>query len=136
MIETVISDQMSPHCDPELEDRKPIFLHILAHDVASLYQIWLQKVLQQRRTFTGILNLFCDLDLDHNRAIQSFHKTIHLMMICHQTKFSCKKISSSGNTLKSHILIILFLTMTLTLKTAILLNDNLAHNDASTYQVL
>ena len=49
MVETVISDQMSPHCDPELEDRKPIFLHdILAHDVASPYQIQLQKVQQQR----------------------------------------------------------------------------------------
>ena len=33
-----------------------------------------------RWTFTGILNLFCDLDLDHNRTIQSFHKTIHLMI--------------------------------------------------------
>ena len=50
MVETVISDQMSPHCDPELEDRKPIFLHdILAHDGASLYQIWVLKVQQLRR---------------------------------------------------------------------------------------
>ena len=50
MVETVIFDQMSPHCDPELEDRKPIFLHdILAHYVASPYQIWLQKDQQQRR---------------------------------------------------------------------------------------
>ena len=32
IVETVIFDQMSPHCDHELEDRKPIFLHdILAH---------------------------------------------------------------------------------------------------------
>ena len=43
MVETVISDQMSPHCDPELEDSKPIILHdTLAHDVASPYQVWLQ----------------------------------------------------------------------------------------------
>ena len=62
---------------------------------------------------------FCDLDLDHNKAIQSFHKTtLHLMMMCHQTKFSCKRISSSDNILKRHILIILSLTVTLTLKTA------------------
>ena len=27
MVETVISDQMSPNCDPELEDSKSIFLH-------------------------------------------------------------------------------------------------------------
>ena len=52
--------------------------------------------ISSRWTFTGILNLFCDLDHDHNRAIQSFHKTIHLMMMCHQTKFSCKRICSSG----------------------------------------
>ena len=50
MVETHISDQMSPHCDPELEDRKPIFLHdSLAHDVASPCQVWLQKVKQLRR---------------------------------------------------------------------------------------
>ena len=50
MVETVVFDQMSPHCDPELEDSKPIFLHdILAHDVASPYQVWLQKVQQLRR---------------------------------------------------------------------------------------
>ena len=50
MVEIVISDQMSPHCDPELEDSKPIFLHdTLAHDVASPYQVWLQKVQQLRR---------------------------------------------------------------------------------------
>ena len=41
MVETVKSDQMSPHCYPELEDSKPIFLHdTLAHNVASPYQIW------------------------------------------------------------------------------------------------
>ena len=35
MIEAVIFDQMSSHCDPELEDRKPVFLcDILAHEVA------------------------------------------------------------------------------------------------------
>ena len=52
VVETVILDQMSPHCDPELEDSKPIFLHdTLASDVASPYQVWLhlQKVQQLRR---------------------------------------------------------------------------------------
>ena len=45
IIETVIFDYISPHCDPELEDSKPIFLHdTLAHDVASPYQVWLQEV--------------------------------------------------------------------------------------------
>ena len=50
MVETVIFDQMSPHCDSELEDSKQIFLHgTLAHDVPSPYQVWLQKVQQLRR---------------------------------------------------------------------------------------
>ena len=50
MVETVIFDKMSRHCDPEFEHSKPIFLHdILAHDVASPYQVWVHKVQQQRR---------------------------------------------------------------------------------------
>ena len=49
MVETIMSDEMSPHCDPELEDSKPILHDILAHDVASPYQVWLQKVQQLRR---------------------------------------------------------------------------------------
>ena len=41
MVETVISDYMSPHCDLELEDSKPIFLEDnLAHNDASPYQVW------------------------------------------------------------------------------------------------
>ena len=44
-VETVILDYISPQYDPELEDSKPIFLHdTLAHDDASPYQVWLQKV--------------------------------------------------------------------------------------------
>ena len=49
-VETVIFDQMSPNCDPELEDSKPIFLHdTLVHDDSSPYQVWLQNVQQLRR---------------------------------------------------------------------------------------
>ena len=50
MVETVISDIISLHCGPELEDNKPIFLHdTLAPNDASQYQVWLQKVQQLRR---------------------------------------------------------------------------------------
>ena len=50
MVETAISDQMSPYCDHELADSKPTFLlDTLAHDVASPYQVWLQKVKQLKR---------------------------------------------------------------------------------------
>ena len=76
------------------------------------------KIISSRWTFTGILNLFCDLDLVHNRAIQSFYKTIHLMIMCHQTKFSWKGISNSNNILKRNILFIFSISVTLTLKTA------------------
>ena len=52
MVVTVIFDQMSPksNSDPELEDSKPVSLHdTLANDVASPYQVLLQKVQQLRR---------------------------------------------------------------------------------------
>ena len=50
MVETVILNCMSPHCDPQLEDSKPIFLHdTSAPDVALPYKLWLQKVQQLRR---------------------------------------------------------------------------------------
>ena len=50
MAETVIFDQMSPYCDPELKDSIPVFLYdTLANDVASSYQVWLQKAQQLRR---------------------------------------------------------------------------------------
>ena len=50
MVETVISDYISLHCDLELEDKEPIFLHnTLAQVDASPYQVWLQKVQQLRR---------------------------------------------------------------------------------------
>ena len=43
MVETVISDNMSPHCDHDPEDTKPVFSHdTVSHDDASPY--WLQKV--------------------------------------------------------------------------------------------
>ena len=49
LVETLILDYISPDYDPELEDSKPIFLHdTLAHDDASPYQVWLQKVQQLR----------------------------------------------------------------------------------------
>ena len=45
MVETVISDHMNPHCDPELEDSKQIFLHdTLTNDDASPNQVWFQMI--------------------------------------------------------------------------------------------
>ena len=61
---------------------------------------------------------FCDFDLDHNRAIQSFHKTIQFMMMCHQSKFHCKRISSLNEVLKSITLITRSFIVALTWKIA------------------
>ena len=44
----------------------------------------------------------CDFDLKHNRVIKSSHQTIQLMMMCHQTKFSCKRIRSSEDISESY----------------------------------
>ena len=88
---------MRLHHDLDLADSKPAFLHdTLAHDDSSPYQVWLLKVsswgnILSRWTFAGYFNLYCDFDLDHNSAIWSFHKTIQLMMMCYQTKFSFKR---------------------------------------------
>ena len=123
MVETVTSDQMSPHFDPKTWRQQT---NLLAWHIGPWCCITIPSLVAEgsaaeeisfRWTFTGILNIFYDLDHDHN-TIQSFYKKIHLMMVCHKTKFSCKRISSSGNIIKGHILLILFLTVILTLKTA------------------
>ena len=110
---------MSPDCD--LEHSKPIFFHdTLAHDGASPYTEFDYKKFSSCRDIIHMnsLNLSCDLDPDHNRAIQSFQKTIQLKMMCNHTKFRCNRIRSSENTLESHILITGVFTVTLTLKKA------------------
>ena len=118
----------------ELEDSKPIFLHdTLAHDVASPYQVWLQKVQQLKRYHPDEQSLEFSSDLDHNRAIQPFHKTIRLTVICYQTKFSCKRISSSADTEQSPY----FDYMKLDLEDSkpICSHYTPLHDDASAYQV-
>ncbi len=84
---------MSPHCDPELENSKSIFLHsTLVHDGASPYQVWLQKVQRLRKYrwdehSLESLTFPVTLTLTTTEQIQSFYKTIQLMIRCHQTKF-------------------------------------------------
>ena len=119
---------MSPHCDLDLEDSKRILSHdTLAHDDASPYQVWLQKVQPFRRhgpdenSLIFILFDFilcCDLDLAHNKAIKSVHNTAQLMTMRHQTKVWLQRISSSDDTVERHIQIISAFIVTLTLTTA------------------
>ena len=100
MVETAIFYFMILHCDLDHYDSKPFFLHdTLAHDDVShtkfgckRFNSWGNNI---QVNISGILNLFCDLELDHSRAIQSFHKTTQLMMMCYQTKLSCQRISTS-----------------------------------------
>ena len=93
-------------------------------------------------TFTGILSLFYVLDLDHNRAIQSFHKTIHLMMMCHQTKFTIPSLETKCSVVQNISSRQTFINISnlhcdlgLELKNPIFPRDTLAHNDASSHQV-
>ena len=95
---------------------KKISWYSLAHDVASPYQVWLQR---RFRSWWNIVQmnihwnyLLCDLDLHTT----SFHKTVQLMIMCHQTKSA--KVSSSWDTLESYVLTIWYFTVTLALKTA------------------
>ena len=58
---------ISPHCDCDLEDSKPVFWHYThARDDASPYQVWLQKVQQSRWTFTDIFYLRCKPIFSHD----------------------------------------------------------------------
>ena len=62
------------------------------------------------------------MSLTFSTAIQSFHKALQLIMVYHQAKFGCKRISHSVNNYgssNSYILVIIEnLTVTLTLNTA------------------
>ena len=109
MVETVIFDYTSPYCDFDIENGKTIFLHdTLAHDAASPYRVWLQKVQQLWRfdpdehslkfwTFAVTLTL--------NTTKQSNLFKIQSSSF-HQTKFGYKRISSSEQIIESHNLTI------------------------------
>ena len=140
--ETVILGYMSLTMTPNFKTANQsscitLWLMMMHHHAKLVTKVQqLRRCQSSRWTFPGILNLFY-FDLDHNRAIQSFHKTIQLMMMCHQTKFSCKRISSSEDILVSHYLDYMFLKCDLDLENSkqIFLENNLAHNDAPPNQV-
>ena len=102
---------MSPDSDPEQSPCMTLWPMMMHHHTKFGYRRFSSWEDSIKMTHS------CNLDDDHNRAIQSFHKTIQLTMMCHQTKKSgCKRISSSEDILESHIL--WSFTVTLILKTA------------------
>ena len=67
-VEIVICDYMIPHCDLELKDSKPVFLHDNDDDDVSPHQVWLQKVQQLRRYHPD----------EHSLKFRTFHVTLTL----------------------------------------------------------
>ena len=91
-----ILDQMSPHCDLELEDSKPIFLHdTMAHGDALPYQVRLRKIQQLRRypespnglTFTW-WGCCCLCPTQTNRACP-LRFILFLVCFCFHGPFNC-----------------------------------------------
>ena len=112
MVEIVISDHMSPHCDIEPEDSKPVFLRdTLAHDEFGSSS-WRDMV--QMNIHWNSEPFLWPWPQQGN---QSFHKTIQLMMIRHQSKCRYKRISISEGILESYFDCMSF-TVPLTLKAA------------------
>ena len=97
---------------------KSIFLRdILAHDGASLYQVWLQNVWCFRSYHLDKHSLTCwtfHVTSTLYITIQFPHKTLQLMMMYQQTKDQQFRRYNRN----SHILIIWIITMTFTLKLA------------------
>ena len=54
------------------------------------------QTISSGQTFTNILHLRCDLDLECSNP--SFHRTLWLMMLYYQTVFGCKPTSSLEDT--------------------------------------
>ena len=132
---------MSPHCDPELEDSKPILVHdTLAHDVASPYQVWSQKVQQLRWyrpdehslefwTFPVIMTL--------TTTEQSYLFTRQSTLWWCAIKQSLVAKGSAVCIKNSYFnYIIRNCDLDLEDSKPIFLKDNLAHNDASSYSLV
>ena len=104
MVETIIFDCVSPHCNLDLKVSKPTFLlDTLAHNIAWPYQVWLQKVQAFRRYCPDKHWKFEPLLWPWRSTQQSnIYKTLQLLMMYHQTKFISKRISNSEETAESY----------------------------------
>ena len=119
-VETVIICYMSPNCDPDLEDSKPIFLHgTLAHDETPPCQVWLQTVQQFRIYHSNEHSLkfwtFC-VTLTLNTTQQSNLFTRQSGLQWYATKLSLVAKGSAVQQIQNRVHILI--TWNLTLKTA------------------
>ena len=106
MVETVIFDHMSPHCDPALEDSKPIFLHdlwpmMIHHHTKFGYKRFSSwgDIIQKNIHWNSDPFLWPWLWPQQSDAIFF----TRLIMVCHQTKFGSKRISSSEDIIETVI---------------------------------
>ena len=101
MAGTVIFDYISLHCYLDLEDNKPIFSHhTLVNDYSYHTKFGKKKKkkfsvhnISLTQTFTDTLNFHCDFEVECSNLY--FNKTLQVMVMYHQVKTGCKKISSS-----------------------------------------
>ena len=81
--------------------------------------------------FSDLLNRHYELDFEQSNP-RSFHKAVWLIIVCHQTEFGCKGITSAGDIVET---IIWPHTVTLILKIAKHFYMTLAHNDTFAYYI-
>ena len=142
MVEMVTFDYISPKCDLDLEDSKPIFLHdILAHDDASQYQVWSQKVKQLRRYHPDehsaeFWTIPVTLTLTTTEQSNLFTWQSSLWWCAITPSLFQKDQQFRRYVRKSYFdYVILHCDLDLEDSKPIFLKDNLAHNDALPYQV-
>ena len=121
MVEAVISDDMSPHCDPELEDSK---INLLAWHFGPWCCITITSLVtgQQRRRYRpdehSLEFLTYSVTFTLTTTDQSNLSTRQSTLWWCAIKPSLVAKGSAGQILKRHILITIPVTLTLTLKTA------------------
>ena len=92
--------------------------------------------ISSRLTVTGILNISCDLYLDHNRAIQSFSQDNPAYNDVPSNQVYLQKDQFRRPSKKSYFdHMIRHCDLDLKDSKPIFLEDNQTHNDASPYQV-
>lgn len=87
---------MTPHCCFDLQDSKSIFsTDTPVHDDVSLCKVLFQTFVYFRNHLDKYILKFWTFALNREHSHPLFQWTLWLMMIYHQARFACKRISSS-----------------------------------------